>query len=243
MRKQFPGLKSALESSNTLTARDMKTLLYPLVAFLLVLLIAGIALNTLWSKISTTRAQLAVSQKENTTLKQKAEVLQQKENESSLLESGKLTFALPLRSSSIYVLSQVKRKAADNMVVIEEISVSEPRVQAEISQSVTSLKVTGTLESILTFIDSLSTVAPLVKTENVKTDENDSSSDAVVATLSLTSYYSSYPEKIPALTQAISSLSPEEEQVISDIAGLEMPTIPQNLDPDLPNNRNDPFNL
>ncbi len=243
MRKQFPGLKSALESSNTLTARDMKTLLYPLVAFLLVLLIAGIALNTLWSKISTTRAQLAVSQKENTTLKQKAEVLQQKENESSLLESGKLTFALPLRSSSIYVLSQVKRKAADNMVVIEEISVSEPRVQAEISQSVTSLKVTGTLESILTFIDSLSTVAPLVKTENVKTDENDSSSDAVVATLSLTSYYSSYPEKIPALTQAISSLSPEEEQVISDIAGLEMPTIPQNLDPDLPNNRSDPFNL
>jgi len=221
---------------------ELKIVLFPLLTLLGVLLFAGIAGNTLWVRLGEVRKNLEAAGKENNTLGQKVEVLQRKSDQDTFLVDKKLTLALPPRSSSIYVVSQAKKKAADNLVIIQEITVSEPKVQSELAQSTTSLSVEGYLGSILNFIDSLSNVAPLIKTDNIEFGGgNNLNSKLIDMTVNLTSYYSPYPETIPALNQPINALTSSEEQVINDVSNLEVPGIPQELGPQSAVDRADPF--
>ena len=241
MRKQFPSLK--FPSGTTSTMEDLKIVSLPLFALLGVLLFVGIMASTLFNKVNEVRDRLQKITIDNNTLKQKIEILQQK-NEESFTSDNKLTWALPEKSSSVYVISQIKKKAADNLIIISEITISEPRIQGELSQSTVTTKIEGKLDSIFAFLESLYEVTPLIKVNNIQTEEEDmAGSDLVRMSVELTSYYSPYPINIPALSQPLNSLSAQEEEVVRDISNLELPVIPQKLDPQTPIERVDPFSL
>lgn len=206
----------------------------PLFAVLILFVLIG---NFGISKVRDQRTQIDQATLEQNILLQKLNILR---NISSTLGDAPnlATAALPSNNPALLGISQFKNLASTN-----GISLANIRAGTQITDSSGLLRVDisfdalGTREQITSFLKAISSSAPLSVVDTIKLNEN---SGASMATVTVKSFWSPLPSKLPAVTAALNDLTPDEKGVLTAISTLTQPMFLA-LPPAAGGGKTDPF--
>lgn len=190
----------------------------PLLAVILLFVIVG---KFGFGKISNIRSQIAIAQKEQKILSQKLNVLT---NVAATGEqfSNFAVSALPDSNPSLSVVSQLKILAGGDGLVISEIKSGSPASNATgVSAVNVSFNVFGSRVQIESFINKISTIAPITIVDKIKI--NESAPGASVGNITVKSFWAPFPTQIPPVSQAIADLTSDEQQIMQDLSTLKQP--------------------
>lgn len=172
------------------------------------------------SKISEVRSALTKAQGDRTLLTQKSNTLR------TVLSSARdvadvALITLPETNPALAVVSQIKLVASENSVLISGVkSGSEVADKTGLSRSDISFNISGPRVSVLAFIKAIQNIAPIIVVDKIKISEN---GGLVDSSISVKSFWSPLPTKLPSLTTQITDLTPAEKQLITDMGSLRKP--------------------
>jgi Tfp pilus assembly protein PilO len=174
-----------------------------------------------FGKISGLRQEIARSQKDSVILSQKLDLLRTVA-ETVSTGSQVAIVTLPATNPSLTVSSQLKNLAFQNSVVITNLkSGSEVQDPSGLSRVNVSFDVIGGRTQIIGFIKSIEKIAPITMVDKIKLTE---SSAETRANVSVKSFWAPLPTKLPALTDQISDLTPDELNTLNEISKFIQPT-------------------
>lgn len=211
----------------------VKPLAFLSVVVVVALILISISFNQISSIISKTNTAKSTQQALN---KKVATLIEVDE-----IVSGDTTFldvVLPSKAVTLYGLSQIKKQAAVNSLIISNIKTgSTIPLKNGISRTVISFEVEGAEQPLYEFLNSFSRVLPLMNIEKLKITR----ASIVRAAVTLNVYSTELPKTIPSLTSSVSSLSTEEIKLLRELSTFEMP---QFVEPKTPESSTkvDPFN-
>lgn len=175
-----------------------------------------------FSKISEVRVQIANESKNQNALTQKLNILR---TVSDTLATGAVfaTTALTDSNPSLVISSQLKNLSSQNQVIVSGIK-GGPEVtdSTGLSRVDITLEVNGTRAEVLAFAKAVENMAPITHIDKIKINEGN---NQVRASLSLRSFWSPLPTKLPALTDQITDLTADEKNMLSDLSGLTQPQL------------------
>lgn len=215
-------------------AKSVIKVALPLLAVLVLFAIVG---KFGFGKISDVRGQVAAAQTEQKVLNQKLNILTNVavtgEQFSNLAVS-----ALPDSNPALAVISQLKILAGTDGLLISEVKSSAP-IEDPTGVSVVNVlfNITGSRVQIESFINKIGSIAPITIVDKIKIIE--SAPGASTGNITVKSFWASFPAKIPPVSEAISDLTPEEQQVMQDLNVLKQPVF--NQIPPAQGGKSDPF--
>lgn len=171
-------------------------------------------------RINLLRQEISQARNDQATLTQKVETLK---TITTVAETGSqaATAALPGANSSIAVLSQLKTYSLKNGVFISNLkSGDEIQDTNGLSRVDMSFDVTGLKAGIIAFLQDLQGAAPVVLVNSVKLTE---SAVETRGTVSLRSYWASFPTKLPAVTDQVLGLTNDEQATLVKVNALSQP--------------------
>jgi Tfp pilus assembly protein PilO len=196
------------------------------ISFLVVVIILFVILGQFgWGKISEIRTKIAGAQNSQKNLTQKLDVLRSIKVK-GLEYSNLSVLALPDSNPSLSVMSQLKILAGTNSLGITEIKVGSP-VAASTGLSLVniSFNVMGSRTQVESFVKGINSFAPITIVDKIKIAE--SGPGSTTASMTVKSFWSSFPTKLPATTEVLSGLTTDENQVLNNISSLTQPIIGQ----------------
>ncbi len=194
-----------------------------LVSILIMALFCGVsffAFNFFSGKISSLTSQIDASNLEQKKLQEKVSILQAAS--SDILVSGEtVTLALPSNNPMIYVVSQIKRYSQDlNLKVTNIRTVDIGTKSGDLYKGTIEFNVAGPYQGAISLLEKIRRSFPLTVVEKVTVDP---SAAEFRATIDISSYWASFPTKIPALTEPITALSSSESATLSLISSFDKP--------------------
>lgn len=178
-----------------------------------------------FGKISEVRDQIGSAQNDQKILSQKLEVLRNVAA-TGAQSSNLAVMALPDSNSSLSVIAQIKVLAGREGLTISEIKSGSPAVGTKGLSAVSiSFNVAGTRAQIESFITGIGTIAPISIVDKIKMSE--STPGTTLASLNIKSFWAPFPTKIPAVTTALTDLTPAEQQILQGLGGLIQPVFSQ----------------
>lgn len=190
-----------------------------------------------FGKTSDLRNEISSAQNDQSTLTQKLEILKNIKSTGEQLSNITVS-ALPDSNPSLAVVSQIKILAGMNGLVVSSIKASSPQVAAGGFSSVSiSFNILGPRNQIESFVNKVGSIAPITIVDKIKISETAPGSS--VGSISIKSFWMPFPTKIPAVTQAISDLTPDERQTLQDLRNLTQPVF--NQVPAAEGGKGDPF--
>lgn len=201
----------------------IKTLLLPLSALVVLLLMFIFGIRFLYNGVDKLRVDINESKKDQNTLHEKLSILRDAEA-SNLLISETALIALPSENPTLVAIQQVKSQALKYSIIIENLVVEIGPSQGEGLQKVhINLDSSGNINSVLDFLDSLKTIAPLTRVADFQVEQLDPVSAHLRTKIAI--YWSPLPARLPEISQAVGSLSDEEKTVLLELAKLSKPEI------------------
>lgn len=190
------------------------------------------------SKISEQRGTIKSLQTTNNTLTEKETILKGAQSEiSTYLKAS--SYALPSSNPVLVSLTQVKKLASEYLLPLEETKVSGFDAGGASGSGVKiSLKTTGEITQLVSFIKAFSTITPLTVVDKI---EMDNAQGVVTLSLAIYSYWKESPSKLPGYADPIKKISDKDMDALVKMAQLEVPTF-SNLSPVGPYERTNPFN-
>lgn len=215
----------------------MKKLMAPILFFVLMTVVTLFGFKAGLAKIWELRTTQAETDKKENILKEKADVLGSIQG-SNDLQADPAVASIPGKNPALFALSQLKNLAQTKGIFLANIKVGlGVSDQTGISPVDISFDVEGDLSRILDFTGSIKTITPLTRVTGVEfafTGTN------VLATISVKTYWSPYPTKIPSLVEPAAPLSAEEKEILLKISQLSLPSF-FNLLPSSPTEITNPF--
>lgn len=188
-------------------------------------------------QITDLRGKVTIAQKDQKILAEKLSALDKFENEYSQ-SSQPISLVLPSKNPSMLALSQIKRLAVDNGLLLSNTqSSSDLKDKNQIRSIRIGFELEGERLAVLNFIKEIENMAPISSVEEVKLNEIASTAKAKV---SLITFFSPLPEKIPALTEPVNDLTPEETEILNQVLNLRQPPFSEAM-PSETQVRGDPF--
>lgn len=217
-------------------------LLKPGLIFLMILVMFALSIAISTKEISKIQTRIKESETMKANLTKKVVTLETVEK---VLpgDVGFIDIALPSKISTLYALSQIKETSATNSLLLNDIKTSNPvSDKAGIFKSTISFEVEGGKNDIFNFLNSFSTLLPIMKVDKV--DINNSSSDFTSASVSLNVYSAELPKKLPTISSATTELTPAEIEILGKLAEYLLPGFiePSAENIDNLSDRSDPFN-
>ena len=216
-----------------------RLMMIPVFYLLVLSLMFVICIKTGYSKVSDQNALIKSLKTQNNTLTEKDNILRGAQSEISTYfkASG---YALPSTNPVLVSLAQVKNLASEYLLPLEETKVSGFEAGGGAGSSVKiTLKTTGEVTQILSFIKAFSTITPLTVVD--KMEMANLQGEALSVSLSLFSYWQESPTKLPNYADPIKKISDRDMTALTKMAQLEVPTF-SNLSPVGPYERTNPFN-
>ena len=214
----------------------MNALLKPLLIVVALIIVFVGAFNLVAARITSLIAENEEAIKTTQTLQTKLSSLESTQTQISNYAQS-LIAALPAKNSSLIALSQAKSLAAENSLVLDNISVGSELSDAAISHVDVIFDVTGASQGVFSMIEALSNVAPISRVSKVKVTAVGASHKASVA---LTSYWAALPTQISAVSDPLGDISPQEQELLNKLGGLRQPQFLE-LTPTLGAGKIDPF--
>jgi len=230
--------KSLLDQiKNTLSFGDFKIIYLPSVLLIVLVILFVFSVKNGISKIVTLKDELKSQKNIDLVLKQKEELLRTVEE--GLIEKVNVTnIALPDKNPALFSMYHIKNLGIDGLVVLTNLKVgSAISGDSGIGEITISFDIQGQIADVIDKINQLKNVIPLIILEKVdfKIEGTIASAD-----VSIKSYWSPFPDKIPSLTQPLSDITSEEKSILESLLSLTRPSFDQLL-PQEAQEREDPF--
>lgn len=204
---------------------------------MIVLLFAFTAKFTL-SKVSTQSTQIEKLTKEKVTLSAKVKLLSEISDTVSEGASA-ASIALPDTNYALAAISQLRFKALENGLTLGSLKAgNEVKDTSGLMRSDITFQVNGPKLQIVSFINSIPTIAPILITEKVKMTEVN---EVTRADITVKSFWAELPKALPSLTQQLSDLTEKELVILDEVSALTPPSFAVNS-PSVTGDRVDPFN-
>lgn len=206
----------------------------PLLVVILLFVVVG---KFGFGKITNVRAQISAAQTEQKVLSQKVSILT---NVASVGEqfSNLAVSALPDSNPALAVVSQLKILAGTEALLLSEVKSGTPANDAAgLSAVSVSFNVIGSRVQIESFINKIDDIAPITVVDKIKI--NETSPGSSVGSISVKSFWAPFPTKIPPVSEAISDLTSDEEQIMQELSVLNQPVFSQI--PPAQGGKTDPF--
>lgn len=189
------------------------------VGFIVSGLVVGAYFVNQFTTLSESQAKLT---DEIAVLTQRKTVLESVNNVTSD-NTSRAQLALPIENNSLTLLSQIRTIATELGLVIKNLDlVAQPASGPSLAQSTLNFDVDGTSVSIMKFIFELKKVAPVMSVDTLSMVASSGNAGAS-AIVSVRSPWAPIPTKLPALSEAIVSLSPQETELSSELASYRYP--------------------
>lgn len=205
-------------------APKVKIIIYPMLAIVVLVVLAIVFTGVFINKMSTLRSELFSLQNKRNSLADKLSVLQNTASLGITSFSEDVINALPSSNPAVLVVSHVNQKTAKYDLTLENISVRGKTDEAEeVFSSQISFKVRGALSGISSFLTELLKIAPLVRIESVFLD-SDIDGSAVV-TAGIRTYWASLPKSLPSIEEPVYDLTADEKELLTGLGQLEVPRV------------------
>ena len=201
---------------------NINTLILPVGAIFIVVVIAILLANFLLGRIGELNSKSSVDLDQQSQLQQKLESLQ-KIDPTVLSESANAYLSLPDKNPAVYVISQLKKYASEYGVTLTKINISgSGSPQAELSSASVQFGIEGEYQKVVDLIDRLSQTAPIMSIDRVKITQ--SSLIGAEAQGTLNTYWAPFPKTLPSLTESVSNLTEDELAALEVLTSLEQPS-------------------
>lgn len=208
-------------------------LIYTFLAVLLFILAVKVGLD----RINDQRQKVLEGRRIENTLVAKEALLREVEVDiSGFVDSA--SSAVPEKNPALVMLSQLKNLALVNGLTLTTFKVASETQAAGLGSVDVSFDIDGTLPATLSFLKSLSTIAPISTIEKVKVN---TASQVASSNITIRVYFAEYPAKLPSLTEAVNNLTEEERKLLDMLSGLTQPVF-TSLTPQPASGRVTPFN-
>ncbi len=206
----------------------------PLIIVLILFLIVG---KFGIAKVVEVRSQTIQVEKDQNVLKQKLTLLQSI-NDTLATGSSAAVAALPANNPSLVVVSQLKNLSISNGVSISGIKAgAETLDPSGLSKVSINFIVAGNRPSVISFLTSIETIAPITLIDKIKMNEG---SGQTIANVSVKSFWSALPKTLPDLNQPITDLTAAEKKTLIEVSGLVQPVF-EEVTPTEGGGKSDPF--
>jgi hypothetical protein len=215
----------------------INAILIPLGTLLVVIFIIIFAVKIGMAQIRERRIKLNLSQKNESILTVKKNLLESVSaditNQANFAVAG-----LPSQNSSLLALSQIRSLAGSYGLSLSNIKVSSGGGSgSNLNSAEIIFDAEGSLNSLVFLVASLNNIAPISKVTKANLAFL---GDLTRATLSVRTFWSAFPTKIPAVLDPATSLTEPEKKLLQTISGYTMPAF-INLVPTNPMLRSNPF--
>lgn len=222
---------------NKYLQNNLKVITVPALSLLGVILVFLLAGSFVWGKISDLIAQYNQEQQTSAMLKEKLNSLQSTGAQISDFAQS-LTIALPQSNSSLTLLSQAKSLASQDSLNLQNIKGGSEVKESGTSHAEVSFDVEGSVANIFNFVSQTKNIAPINKVTRVKLS---STGSLARANITINAYWASLPTKIPAVSDPLAAITPDEQKLLQDLSSLTSPQL-QELSPSAGGGgRSDPF--
>lgn len=209
----------------------------PILFFVLMIVVTLFGFKAGLAKIWELRTTQAETDKKENILKEKADVLGSIQASSDLNDSPAVA-SIPEKNPALFALAQLKGLATAKEIFLANVKVGSGVSEITgISPVDISFDVEGNLSPILDFTGLIKTITPLTRVTGVEFSFTETK---VLATISVKTYWSPYPTKIPSLVEPAAPLSAEEKEILLKISQLSLPSF-FNLLPSSPTEITNPF--
>ena len=231
--------KTLLESiKKGLPVGNIKIILLPLLSLIALLLLFVFSVRTGISKIQVLQSNINSQKGVENTLKQKEELLKSVE-ESVSDQTAAVNSALPGKNPVLLTMYQVRSLGLDGLVRLSGSKVGTTGTKESSLDAIgMTFNIQGQIEDVLKSINKLKLITPLTVIDKVEFQIDGYNASADV---SISSYWSPLPEKIPSLTQPVSDITQEEKDILSSLLSLTQPPFGSVLLPQEPAERDNPF--
>ena len=232
-------MKDNKAKTDTQNKLDMKVLSIPVVGLLVLLGVVAFMLTSAYPRIVEQNDKRKLDEETLAVLEDKEAILRGSEvNVETLTDESVL--ALPEKTSALTMLSQLKVLASDNNLVFVKNTISSETAFTEDIHAVNaSISVEADqIEDLSNFLAEIDNLAPLSRVERVGVKEE---RNKIAATVELSVFWSPFPKQLPALDAPISSLSANEQKLLTEISTLKAPEFVV-VAPSNPEARENPFN-
>jgi hypothetical protein len=197
--------------------KNILKLIGPLIAVIFLFVLVG---KLGFAKISDLRSDVSKETKNKTLLTEKLAFLNEVTAESD--QASFTASALPAKNPSLITVSQLKTLAAGSGLFISGIKGGGQVLDnSGVSRVDINFDVDGPRELIIQFLTNIQTIAPISTVEKAKLVEL---GGAARASVTVRTFFATLPEKLPALTDAVDELTPDERQTLIDVLGLTQPS-------------------
>jgi len=219
-----------------------KPLVISLLVMFLIILLATFTTINLFHRISSLQSQINSAESQRNSLQKKVNNLRQAQIEiASSNATDVVAMALPAQNPSLLILSQIRTQIFENQLSLIEAKVDKLDSAGKVLLPLRiNLSVEGKYNNLSVFLDQLPQLLPLLQIESLEVRVRN---ERYQAELNLRSYWSPFPETLPALTQAINPISASEKDTIQRLSEFTMPSTLNytTLEPSAPETRSNPF--
>ena len=216
---------------------SLKIIAKPVLVLALLITVSITGFSRAFYEVGSLREESVAASKSENILRSKLDILST--NEASVgADANYAVSFLPGENPALLVLYQLRGSAVKSGLLLSNFKVGSEMKDASGFMTVSvSFDLQGPLQQILDFVNSIKSISPNVwigKTELNFTGET------LQATIDTTSYWSPYPTKIPALTEAITALDASEKETLARVSNLSQPPF-VSLTPGAPRENLNPF--
>lgn len=217
---------------------NIQIILLPLLSLIALLLLFVFSVRTGISKIQVLQSNINSQKGVENTLRQKEELLKSVE-ESVSDQTAAVNSALPGKNPVLLTMYQVRSLGLDGLIRLSGSKVGTTGTKESSLDAIgMTFNIQGQIEDVLKSINKLKLITPLTVIDKVEFQIDGYNASADV---SISSYWSPLPEKIPSLTQPVSDITQEEKDILSSLLSLTQPPFGDELLPQEPAERDNPF--
>lgn len=233
--------KTLLESiKKGLPVGNIQIILLPLLSLMALLLLFVFSVKTGVSKIQVLQSNINSQKGVENTLRQKEDLLKSVEGSVSD-QTAVVNSALPGKNPVLLTMYQVRSLGLDGLVRLSGSKVGTTGTKESSLDAIgMTFNIQGQIEDVLKSINKLKLITPLTVIDKVEFQIDGYNANADV---SISSYWSPLPEKIPSLTQPVSDITQEEKDILSSLFSLTQPPFGDGLLPQEPAERDNPFSF
>lgn len=204
-----------------LKLENLKFLYVPLSVLLGIAVLSIISFKLFSDRLSQQQSEINQAQGQQIILSQKLNALQHLGDVVNNVQS--ISFALPGENPSFIEVSQIRRYTQALGLTLSSIQIGQETTDAGgILHANVNFDVEGNPITIFSLIDKIKSAAPLTVGNNISINQK---GGTTLSTFTLSVYWSSFPEKLPAITEPVSELSNDDTKILSTIADLDLPVL------------------
>ena len=215
---------------------NLKVISLPLLMFFGSIVLFALVANFVGGKITSILSEYERLRRPTVTLTAKLNSLSVNETRVSDFIQN-LTAALPPSNSSLLLVSQIRGLVSANLLYIENLKVTNLILDQELNHADVGFDVEGSAASVFSFVAQTSSLAPLNKVARLKLT---TSASGLRASITLTTFWAAFPVKVPAVSDPLAEVTPDERRLLDKINGLSRPQFLE-LVPTAESGRENPF--